>query len=61
MALSRLHYALLWLRLLRLRWFGTERLHRLGGPDVARTSGVAFPFVLERLSNTPARLHELKV
>ena len=41
--------------LLRLRlWHATLPgvCHRL------RTSGVAFPFVLERLSNTPARLQE---
>ena len=35
-------------------WHGTL----LGVPHVARTSGIAFPFVLERLSNTPARLPE---
>ena len=28
----------------------------LGVSYALRTSGVAFPFVLERLSNTPARL-----
>ena len=35
-------------------WHGT--LLAVGG--ARRTSGVAFPFVLERLSNTPARLQE---
>ena len=30
----------------------------LGVPYALRTSGIAFPFVLERLSNTPARLQE---
>ena len=35
-------------------WHGTL----LGVLHVARTSGVAFPSVLERLSNTPARLQE---
>ena len=31
-----------------------------GATHVARTSGVALPFVLKRLSNTPARLQVLK-
>ena len=37
-------------------WFWRGTL--LGVAHVARTSSVAFPFVLERLSNTPARLPE---
>ena len=46
---------------LSLRYLAAMRLwHRtpLGACHVARTSGVAFPFVLKRLSNTPARLQE---
>ena len=35
-------------------WRGTL----LGGGYALRTSGVAFPFVLERLSNTPPRPQE---